>query len=96
MTLLEIMVVLALLSLSLALAGVALPSRAPEPEAPLLDRLRVTRTAALRSGRPAFTVWGTDTVWFNPDGTALGGPLIVGDGMTMTIDPMTGSASVSR
>jgi prepilin-type N-terminal cleavage/methylation domain-containing protein len=75
-TLLELMVVLALLSVILAISGVALASLREPPMSETLSELRAARRHAIQSG----VATATHGILFLPDGRAVGS----------TVDPLTG------
>lgn len=83
-TLLEVIVVLAIMGVTLGLGGLALASLKPPRESELSRELRRARSEAIRGGRPVRTVVNRTArpvhVLFLPDGRALG----------PGVDPLTG------
>jgi prepilin-type N-terminal cleavage/methylation domain-containing protein len=87
-TLVELLVVLALLGLVFGISGLALGSLQEPRESPWIRELRRARTEAIRSGKPvrlmvSLTARPPDrpTVLFLPDGRAVG----------PGVDPLTGA-----
>ena len=76
-TLVELLVVLALLGLVFSVNGLALASLAEPRESAALRDLRRARAEAIRSGIPV----RSDSVLFLPDGRAIG----------PNVDPLTGT-----
>ncbi len=94
-TLLETLVVLALLAISLAVAIPAFVAGQPSDDDPPLAALRAARTAAIRTGR--VTVWEGDDghrLLFLPDGSSSGGAVIV-EGRRLVVEPLTGAIRAS-
>jgi Tfp pilus assembly protein FimT len=85
-TLVELLVVLALLGLLLGLSVVSVSSIRQPPSATVFDSLRSARANALRSGRPVVIVRDSVVIRFLPDGRILGGML----------DPLTGELPDAR
>lgn len=85
-TLVELLVVLAVLGLLVGLSAVSLSSVRPPPAAMRFDSLRAARASAVRSGRPVVVVRDTSVIRFLPDGRVLGGML----------DPLTGELPDAR
>lgn len=83
---LELMVVLALLSLLLGVSVVAVGSLQAPHGAGQVRQLEAARTAAIRSGVPLSVVVASQPVRFLPDGRALG----------PGVDPLTGAPRASR
>jgi len=83
-TLVELMVVLAVLGVIASISGLAVASLRPPIKAELTAALQRARGAAVRQGR-AVTVSGEDgaTILFLPDGRAIG----------RGVDPWTGEVS---
>lgn len=94
-TLVELLVVLALLGVLTGLAGVTLGSLRAPPVSEPLGELQAARAAAVRTGRP--TEWSHETtaIRFRPDGSSSGGIVLV-DGVTIRIDPVTGVARLEE
>ena len=67
-TIVEVMVVLAVLGLTVGIGGAALGSLDPTRESKALAALRRARAEAIRTGRPVRTA----AALFFPDGTARG------------------------
>jgi prepilin-type N-terminal cleavage/methylation domain-containing protein len=76
-TLVELLVVLALLGLVLGMSGLAFASLRERPESDELRELRRARAEAIRSGAPVRAA----SVLFLPDGRAVG----------PGVDPLTGA-----
>ncbi len=80
-TLVELLVVLALLALLVGVAGPAVASLGASPQSQHVRLLSDARARAIRSGVPALYSGDSDTVCFLPDGRALG----------PGVDPLTGA-----
>lgn len=83
-TLVEVIVVLAILGLMLGISGLALASLKPPPESEWIRVLRQARSQAIRTGRPIYTGGNhapRTTHLFLPDGR------VIGPG----VDPLTGA-----
>jgi prepilin-type N-terminal cleavage/methylation domain-containing protein len=78
-TLLELLVVLAVLGLVLGVSGLGLASLREPGESAALTEIRRARAEAIRSGVPV----RSGSVLFLPDGRAIG----------PTVDPLTGESS---
>ncbi|HEV8400372.1 MAG TPA: prepilin-type N-terminal cleavage/methylation domain-containing protein [Gemmatimonadales bacterium] len=76
-TLVELLVVLALLGLVFGVSGLALASLAEPRDSAAVSELRHARAEAIRSGEAV----GADSVLFLPDGRAIG----------PGVDPLTGA-----
>lgn len=76
-TLVELLIVLALLGLLLGVSGLALASLREPVESAALSELRRARAEAIRSGAPR----SANGVLFLPDGRAIG----------PSVDPLTGA-----
>ena len=83
-TLLELIVALALLTVILGVSGLAVASLRPPPQSEQLRALRQARTQAIRSGAPVQAVMHnaprSTHLLFLPDGRAVGD----------SVDPLTG------
>ncbi len=79
-TLVELMVVLALLGLITTLGAIGVVSLRPPANTAFLDSVRSRRAKAIRSGKPEVLRHDSLTIRFLPDGRVIGGPL----------DPFTG------
>jgi len=82
-TIIELIVVLAILGLVLGISGLALASLKAPRESERVRALREARTEAIRAGKPVRTVMyhsPPTTVLFLPDGRAIG----------PGVDPLTG------
>jgi len=92
-TLIEILVVLAIMGLILSLVALeygGLPGR-EDPGDVWTARLRAARDQAMRTGR-IFTLsppQGGDAVYFYPDGASSGGVILL-PGERLVVDPVTG------
>jgi prepilin-type N-terminal cleavage/methylation domain-containing protein len=71
MTLVELLVVMAILGLVLGVSGLAFSGLRAPRESGLVRELRRARTEAIRSGRPV-RARGRNTPLFLPDGRAIG------------------------
>lgn len=83
-TLVEVIVVLAIMGLALGISGLALASLKAPRESEWIRELRLARTEAIRTGRPVRTRSNhalLTTNLFLPDGRALG----------PGVDPLTGT-----
>ena len=81
-TLVEMLVVLAILGLTTGIAGLALASLKEPRESARVRDLRAARDSAIRTGTPvSLTAGVTGHVLFLPDGRALG----------PGVDPLTGA-----
>jgi prepilin-type N-terminal cleavage/methylation domain-containing protein len=87
-TLVEVIVVLAILGLAAGISGLALASLKTPRESQRVRVLREARNQAIRSGRPVRAVF---------DGSLLTGPLFLPDGRAVgpNVDPLTGAPHVS-
>jgi prepilin-type N-terminal cleavage/methylation domain-containing protein len=91
-TLIELVVALAVLSVSLAVAGLALRTLDAPRSASAFGALGAARERAIAEGVPiAVTVAGTQ-VRFEPDGSGRGGPVAL-DSLVLRIDPITGQVT---
>ena len=81
-TLVEVIVVLAVIGIVLAVSGLALASLEAPPESEFVRELRSARAEAIRAGAPR-TAHG---VRFLPDGRAIG----------PGVDPLTGAPHAGR
>jgi prepilin-type N-terminal cleavage/methylation domain-containing protein len=83
-TIIEVIVVLAILGLVLGISGLALASLKAPREAQLVRVLREARSQAIRSGRPVRAVF---------DHSPLPAPLFLPDGRAIGpgVDPFTGA-----
>lgn len=89
-TLLELAVALALLGLTLAVAGLTARSPARTPEALALRALESARREAIESGVSVTVSRDGRIVRFAPDGSAAGGPILT-DSLVLFVDPLTGA-----
>ncbi len=89
LTLVELIIVIAILGVLVGVAGVTFTSLRPPTEARVLSVLRAARSEAIRSGRPTVSHVGELTVRFLPDGSSSGGRVEL-DGHTFVIDPLSG------
>ncbi|MEK7668874.1 MAG: prepilin-type N-terminal cleavage/methylation domain-containing protein [Gemmatimonadota bacterium] len=90
LTLVELVAALAVLSVGLGVASVALASLRTTPDADLLLRLRRARAEAVRTGRPVPVRAGALAVLFAPDGSASTS-LPESDSLRISVDPLTGA-----
>jgi prepilin-type N-terminal cleavage/methylation domain-containing protein len=93
-TLLELVVALAVAGLSLGVAALAVRILKPQAETAALGELREVRERAIISGRPQPFATSRDTVWFRPDGSATGGPVVL-DSVVVFVDGVTGELNVA-
>lgn len=94
-TLVELLVVLAVLGTALGVAGLGVRALDPPPDAAALVALRDAREQAIRTGRPVTAQVAGTALRFAPDGRALGGPIVL-DSLTLVVDPLTGSVRRAR
>jgi prepilin-type N-terminal cleavage/methylation domain-containing protein len=94
-TLLELLIVLALLAIPLAVAGPAFVARRPSEDTPGLEALRAARTEAIRTG--TITIWEHDgqRLVFLPDGSSSGGTVVVGR-HRLVVDPLNGATRAAE
>lgn len=71
-TLVELMVVIAIIAITASLSSVALGSLRATPPRPRVAKLEQGRDSALRIGTPVSVELEQETVLFLPDGRALG------------------------
>jgi prepilin-type N-terminal cleavage/methylation domain-containing protein len=93
-SLVELVVALAVAGLGLGIAGLAVHTLQPQAETAALGGLRAARSRAIVSGRPQPFATSRDTVWFQPDGSATGGPVVL-DSVVVFVDGITGELSVA-
>ncbi len=94
-TLVELIVLLAVVGLMLGISGLALGSLRPPPASGAIRELEAARAEALRTGRPVVVHVDTVAVRFAPDGSSSGGTIMTG-GLVVTVDPLTGAVHVAR
>jgi hypothetical protein len=89
-TLVELVVALAILGVTLAMAGLGVRSLEPPPGSRVARAIDAARERAILTGAP--TVYALDgrAVRFAADGSATGGP-IVADSLVFLVDPLTGA-----
>jgi prepilin-type N-terminal cleavage/methylation domain-containing protein len=92
-TLIELVVALAILGLTLAVAGLGITSLQAPRSAALMGELELARRRAAETGAPATVAVGGKTVRFAPDGSALGGPLVA-ESLVIVVEPLTGAMHV--
>lgn len=90
LTLVELVAALAVVSVGLGVASVALVSLRTPPDAELLLRLRSARAEAVRTGRPVAVRASAVAVLFAPDGSASTS-LLASDSLRISVDPLTGA-----
>lgn len=94
-TLLEVVVVLALLGVVAGIVTISIPSSEPEPVASVLAELHDARARAIRTGLPVSWTNGDVTIRFRPDGSSSGGTIVTAVD-TLRIDALSGAAHVAR
>lgn len=94
-TLLELMLVTALLALAAGVVALGWRSARPGPAETAMRDLAAAHTLAIRLGRPIRWSSGRTGVWFWPDGSATPARLQV-DLVSITVDPLTGLARAER
>ena len=92
LTLIELTVALAVLGISLAVAGVAVRSLEPPRVAHAIQALAAARERAVREGRAVVVAVAGVSLRFDADGSARGRVVRV-EGLTMVVDPLTGRVS---
>ncbi len=95
LTLLELIVSLAIIGLIAGLSGLAWRQSMASPSAAALRAVLDARESAIRFGKP--TVWhsGSVVIRFLPDGSSNGGRLTA-DGVTIVVDPLSGTVRAKR
>jgi prepilin-type N-terminal cleavage/methylation domain-containing protein len=85
-TLLELLVALAVLSMLFGLSSVAVGSLSAPPTAARVRQLAAARASAIRSGVPVSVIVDSEVYRFLPDGRGSG----------RGVDPLTGAPDASR
>jgi prepilin-type N-terminal cleavage/methylation domain-containing protein len=94
-TLLELIVVLAILALLSGMTALAWRSSRPGVAGAVLSQLAVTRAHAASEGRTTRIRFDSVTIRFFPDGSSSGGQLPVPGG-TLDINPLNGQTRALR
>jgi prepilin-type N-terminal cleavage/methylation domain-containing protein len=92
-TLIELVVALAILGTTLAIAGLGIASLEAPASSRLTSDLALARRRAAESGAPVTVTVAGKAVRFAPDGSAAGGPLVV-ESLVIVIEPLTGAVHV--
>jgi prepilin-type N-terminal cleavage/methylation domain-containing protein len=92
-TLIELVVALAILGTTLAIAGLGIASLEAPAGARLTSELELGRQRAAESGAPVTVTVGGKAVRFAPDGSASGGPLVA-ESLVIEVEPLTGAMHV--
>jgi type II secretion system protein H len=94
-TLIEVVVVLALMALLSGVVVAAARGTAPTPAGALLRELAAARDSAVRGGRAITWRDSAASIRFLPDGSSSGASLLR-DGMRISVDVLTGTAHAQR
>lgn len=88
-TLLEVIVVVALLAVLTAISGVAVVSLRSPSTSEVLRGMKEAQAGAIRTGQMVTWVEGSNRVVFYPDGSS-GGGLVTIDTIRYAVDPLSG------